>query len=138
MSLRNIDAYCPDCKKSHPVEVEVSEPPPREIIRLVPQDDSARVNKLTENLGESEQTVEALRGEVQRWQTGENHLTAQDMLNMLQTCPNCRPTLEAFVREKQSKAIASLLPDQVKELARAQKWWPPPPIEIVPGLSRKT
>jgi len=137
MSLRRIDAYCPDCKKSHPVEVEVTEPPPREIIRLVPQDDSARVNELTHEVTESQQALEALRGDLHRWQSGENHLTAQNMLDMLLTCPNCRPTLETFVKEQERLAIARLSPEQVKELGRAQKWWPPPPIELSLPLSRK-
>ena len=133
MSLRKIDAYCPECQKTHPIEVDVGEPPVREIIK----EDTAKVSSLSHELAESRQSLDALRSEVQRWQTGENHLTAEDMLNMLQSCPNCRPTLEAFVAEQQKRAVAGLLPEQVKEIARAQKWWPPPPIELVPGLSRK-
>ncbi len=130
MSLRKIDTYCPDCKKPYPVEVEVTDPPPREIVRLMPQDDSAALIKLSTDLAESQQTVEALRAEVQRWQSGENHLAAHDMLAMLETCPNCRPTLEAFVDSRRRQAIARLSPDEVKAIARVQKWWPPPPIEL--------
>ncbi len=133
MSLRKVDAYCPDCQKTHPIEVEVAEPQVREIIK----EDTARVDGLTREISESRQSLDALRGEVQRWQSGENHLQATDMLNMLQTCPNCRPALDAFVGEVRKQALANLTPDQAKEIARFHKLWPPPPIDLTPGLSRK-
>lgn len=131
MSTTKLEAKCPGC--GHEVTVNADLPD----AKVVVQEDTAKLNALSRDLAESRQSLDALRGEVQRWQSGENHLTADDMLNMLQSCPNCRPTLEAFVAEQQKRAVAGLLPEQVKEIARAQKWWPPPPIELVPGLSRK-
>ncbi len=131
MSTKKLEAKCPGC--GHDVAVNVDLPD----AKVVVQEDTAKVSALTHELAESRQSLDALRGDVQRWQSGENHLTAEDMLNMLQSCPNCRPTLESFVSEQQKRAVAGLLPEQVKEIARAQKWWPPPPIELVPGLSRK-
>ena len=133
MSLRKIDAYCPDCQKTHPIEIDVGEPTVREIVK----EDTAKVNALSRELTESHESVEALKGDLQRWQSGENHLQATDMLNMLQTCPNCRPTLDAFMGEIRKQALGNLTPDQAKEIARSHKLWPPPTIDLTPGLSRK-
>ena len=139
MSLRNVETSCPGCQSK--VNFDVVVPDPQISVQLV--EDNTKVDRLTAGLTESQQSLEqsqqsldALRGDLQRWQSGESHLTAQDMLNMLQSCPNCRPTLDAFVAEVRNKAVSSLTPDQVKEIAKAQKWWPPPPIEIVPPRLR--
>ena len=128
MSKQVLDAKCPGCGKEVSVNVDI--PDAKETVRIVTQQDTARVDELTGDLADSRRTIEALRAEVQRWQSGENHLAAHDMLAMLETCPNCRPTLEAFVDGRERQAIAGLSPDEVKAIARAQKWWPPPPIEL--------
>ncbi len=133
MSLRKLDVVCPNpgCGKLHEVEVEVTDPPAREIVKEVVREDTARVGDLTRQLEESERSADALQAELRRWQSGENHLTARDML---QSCPNCRPVLESFVQEQQREAIARLSPDQVRQIARAQRWWPPPTIHL--GVKR--
>ena len=138
MSLRKLDVICPNpgCGKPHEVEVEVTDPPAREIIKEVVREDAARVSDLTRQLEEAERSADALQAELRRWQSGENHLTVQDMLNMLQNCPNCRPVLESFVLEQQREAIAGLSPDQVRQIARAQRWWPPPTIHL--GVKRRS
>lgn len=136
MSKQVLDAKCPGCGKEVSVNVDI--PDARETVRIVTQEDTARVDELTGDLADSRRTIEALRAEVQRWQSGENHLAAHDMLAMLETCPNCRPTLEAFVDGRQRQAIAGLSPDEVKSIARAQKWWPPPPIELPIRVYRGT
>ena len=118
MSKQVLDAKCPGCGKEVSVNVDI--PDAKETVRIVTQEDTARVDELTGDLADSRRTIEALRAEVQRWQSGENHLAAHDMLAMLETCPNCR----------QRQAIAGLSPDEVKSIARVQKWWPPPPIEL--------
>jgi len=139
MSLRNVETSCPGCQSK--VNFDVVVPDPHVSVQLV--EDNTKIDRLTADLTESQQSLEqsqraaeALRGDLQRWQSGENHLSAQDMLNMLQGCPNCRPTLDAFIGEIRDKSLASLTVDQVKEIAKAQKWWPPPPIEIVPPRLR--
>ena len=128
MSKQVLDAKCPGCGKEVSVNVDI--PDAKETVRIVTQEDTTRVDELTGDLADSRRTIEALRAEVQRWQSGENHLAAHDMLAMLETCPNCRPTLEAFVDGRQKQAIARLSPEEVKSIARVQKWWPPPPIEL--------
>lgn len=128
MSKQVLDAKCPGCGEDISVNVEI--PEAKETVRVVTEEDLTRVNQLNADLAESQRSVEALRDELQRWQKGENHLSARDMLNMLESCPNCRPTLEAVVNDWQRQAVASLSPSQVKEIARRQKWWPPPPIEL--------
>lgn len=128
MSKQVLEAKCPGCGKDVSVNVEI--PDAKETVRIVSQEDTARVDQFMGELADSQQMVEALRAEVQRWQTGENHLAAHDMLAMLETCPNCRPTLEAFVDGRQRQAVARLSPEEVKAIARTQKWWPPPPIEL--------
>ncbi len=126
MSLRKIDAYCPTCKVSHPVEVEVTDPPPKEIIKETIKDNP-----------DLERSLEAVRADLEKWQSGENHLQAPDMLRTLESCPNCRPTLDAFVAEIRNSAVTGLSLDQVKDLAKQHKLWPPPTIDLTPGLSRK-
>jgi len=128
MSRRVLDAKCPGCGEEISVNVEV--PEAKEIVRVVTQEDSTKVNKLSTDLAESRRDVEALRDEAHRWQTGENHLRAADMLNLLTSCPNCKPTLDAFVDQIRQETVSSLSVNQVKEIARAQRWWPPPPIEL--------
>lgn len=137
MSFRNIDAYCPTCQKTHPVQVDVGEPQVKEVVHEVVKEDTAKVNDLTHQVTESQGTIDALQGDLRKWQSGENHLQAQDMLNMLTSCPNCKPTLEAFVQKQREEAVKNLTMDQVKAIAKDQKWWPPPPIDLTPGLSRK-
>jgi hypothetical protein len=129
MSKQVLDARCPGCGEELSVNVEI--PEAKEIVRVVTQEDSTKVNRLSTDLAESQRTVEALRDEAHRWQTGENHLRAASMLHLLTSCPNCKATLDAFVDQIRQDTVSSLSVDQVKEIARAQRWWPPPPLELV-------
>ena len=135
MSKQVLDAKCPGCGTEISVNVEI--PEAKETVRVVTEEDLTRVNRLNADLAESQRTVEALRDEVERWQSGENHLTAGDMLTMLQACPNCKPTLDAFLKKQRQEAVAGLTVDQVKGIAKSQKWWPPPPIELPAAHPRK-
>lgn len=136
--LRRVEASCPGCQAKVDFDVELPDP------RIQVVEDGSTIDTLATDLAEShrslqesQQSVEALRGDLQRWQNGENHLQAADMLEMLQACPNCRPALDAFVGQVRQQTLASLTPEQVKRIAKLQKWWPPPPIEIVTALSRR-
>jgi hypothetical protein len=121
MSKQVLDARCPGCGEEISVNVEI--PEAKEVIRVVTQEDSTKVNRL--------------RDEAHRWQTGENHLRAANMLNLLTSCPNCKATLDAFVDQIRQDTLSSLSVNQVKEIARAQRWWPPPPLELSPPLLYK-
>jgi hypothetical protein len=130
MSFRRIEADCPGCQAKVSFDVDVPDPQ----VKLI--EDSTRVNELTHEVTGSQQTIEALRRELHNWQSGENHLQARDMLHMLQSCPDCRPTLDAFIGNIRHRAVSDLNVDQVKELARRHKLWPPPTIDLGPWLSR--
>ena len=144
MSKQVLESKCPGCGENISVNVDVPDPTqtiklvPQEVVREVIKEDTAKVSKLTEDLDKAHQTLEALQWEVQKWQNGENHLTAADMLDLLTSCPNCKPTLDAFLGEVKKQAVEALTPDQVKHIAKAQKWWPPPPIELVPAKRKGT
>jgi hypothetical protein len=64
--------------------------------------------------------------DLQAWQTMEKHAPVPDILEHLASCPNCAPQLQSFL----DRYVNTLPPDRVKEVARQQKWWPPPPIEL--------
>ena len=131
--LRNVEADCPGCQAK--VHFDVDVPDPQISVKLI--EDTTRVDTVTREANEAKSTVEATRAELLKWESGENHLQAPDMLDLLTSCPNCKPTLDAFVGEVKKQAVAALTPDQVKQIAKAQRWWPPPPIELGPWLSRR-
>jgi hypothetical protein len=135
MSTKVVQTKCPapGCGKDISVNVEV----PDAIVKEVVREDTAKVNELSHQVIESKGALEALQGDLAKWQSGEFHLTPADMLTMLQTCPNCKPTMETFVKEQRDKSVSGLTVDQVKDLAKAHKFWPPPPIELLPGVGRK-
>ena len=124
--LRNVEADCPGCQAK--VRFDVDVPDPQISVKLV--EDPTRADRVTREANEAKSALEATRAELLKWESGENHLRAPDMLDLLTSCPNCKPTLDAFVREVQKQAVAALTPDQVKQIAKAQRWWPPPPIDL--------
>ena len=146
--LRDVEASCPGCQAKVRFDVEV--PDPHISVKLI--EDTSRVDALAkerdaltqdrDKLSNERDTFkgqsEATRDQLRKWETGENHLQAPDMLNLLLSCPNCRPTLEAFAQKQRQEAVAALTPDQVKELARKFKFWPPPTIDLgpMPGRAR--
>lgn len=71
--------------------------------------------------------AEATAQELTAWQTMERHAPVPQILEHLGSCPNCRPQLESFL----DSYVKTLPAEKVKELARQQRWWPPPSFEIV-------
>jgi len=130
MSLRKIEAHCPGCQAAVNFDVVVPDPQ----VQLI--EDTEQMNAITSERDEFKRQAENANRELQRWQTGESHLLAGDMLSLLQSCPNCRPALDSFVTEVHNKAVSGLTVDQVKGIAKAQKWWPPPPIDLGPWPGR--
>ncbi len=123
MSSRKFDAYCPTCKATHPVEVEVTDPPPQQIITQ----DTQRIQALQTEISEAHEELAA-------WQSMSKHRPVSEIMQHLAECPNCRPHLDEFVAGVGKKAIASLTPEQAKEIAKTHKLWPPPTVDL--GLSR--
>ena len=92
-----------------------------------------QVGDLTGSLTGAQREAERWRAEAQStqteleaWQTMEKHAPVPQILDHLASCPNCQPQLQVFL----DRYVNTLSPDRVKELARQQKWWPPPPIEL--------
>ena len=81
-----------------------------------------------------QQEAEAKGTELERWQTMEQHAPVPAMLDHLASCPNCQPQLQSFL----DRYVNTLPPDRLKGIARQQKWWPPPSIDLGGALfSRK-
>lgn len=79
-----------------------------------------------------EKEATAAQTEAEQYRTMAKHAPVDQILAHLSECPNCKPELERFVNGQ----IAALPPERVKELARQQKWWPPPPIEFTTRKAR--
>ncbi len=91
------------------------------ILQLVDQ-----LMALREALTESQAEARAAQGELEDWRTMKKHAPVAEFLEHASSCPGCKPEIDAYLE----RAIAGLPVERVKELARAQKWWPPPPIEL--------
>jgi hypothetical protein len=92
-----------------------------------------QVGELTASLAGAQREAERWQAEAQgnrteleAWQTMEKHAPVPQILEHLSSCPNCQPELQGFL----DRFVITLPPNRVKELARQQKWWPPPPIEL--------
>ena len=92
-----------------------------------------QVGELTASLAGAQREAERWQAEAQgnrteleAWQTMEKHAPVPQVLDHLASCPNCQPQLQSFL----DRYVNTLPPDKVKELARQQRWWPPPPLEL--------
>ena len=128
--LRDVEASCPGCQAKVKFDVEV--PDPQVSVKVI--EDTSRVNALTQERDDFRAELEATAHELHRWQNGQRHLQASDILDLLLTCPTCRATLDAFAGRIRQEAISGLTADQVKQIAKSQQWWPPPPIELPDNL----
>ena len=70
--------------------------------------------------------AESLGAELEKWHALEKHAPVPQILDHLASCPNCQPQLQSFL----DRYVNTLPPGKVKEIARQQKWWPPPPLEL--------
>lgn len=131
MSFRKIDAYCPGCQKTHPIEVDVGEPQVREIVK----EDTAKVDALTKDLSTLKDDATTQARELEDWQSMTKHRPVGEILQHLSDCPNCRPQLDEFVSGIRKKTLADVTPEQAKEIAKTHKLWPPPTIDL--GLTGK-
>jgi hypothetical protein len=136
MSLRKVDVVCTapgGCGKSHTVEVEVTDPPPREIIQV--KEDTAKLDALTAELNKVKDNAAAAGEELEAWQSMSKHRPVGEILQHLADCPNCRPELDIFLGKVRTKALSEATPEQAKEIAKLHKLWPPPSIDF--GSSRR-
>jgi hypothetical protein len=90
-------------------------------------EDTRRLEEVSRERDGYRVKAEATAQELAAWQSMEKHAPVPQILEHLGNCPNCRPQLESFL----DRYVKTLPPDKVKELARQQKWWPPPSFEIV-------
>ena len=135
MSLGRVEADCPGCEGRISFDVNVPDPQisvieDTTIIEALTKERDT-LSKEREVLYNERDTLmrraEATAEELAAWQTMERHAPVPQILEHLGRCPNCRPQLESFL----DRYVKTQPAERVKELARQQKWWPPPPLEIV-------
>lgn len=95
---------------------------------------AGQIVELSVSLGSALQEVQRWQAEAKRandeleqWKTMVRHAPVPEILDHLAYCRRCRPEFEMFLAEY----VDALPAEKTRELARKQKWWPPPPIEIV-------
>lgn len=119
MSSRKVEADCPGCHSKVGFTVDLPDP------QVSVVEDPTKVAAITRERDEAIQ-------ELARWQAMEKHPPVPQILEHLGTCPNCKPHMDEFL----GKFASGLPVEQVKNLARQHKLWPPPEIDLGP-LTRK-
>ena len=94
---------------------------------------SASLTKAQEAAQKWQREAETTGRELEQYQTMEKHPPVPHILTHLETCPSCKPHMDAYLTD----FVAKLPADRVKDLAKAHKLWPPPSIDLGPGLTRK-
>jgi len=143
MAKRVMEQTCPGCRQSFETEVDVPDEQPTvsptmiaEINRQVTkyQEDAARsaaaaalstseLSHVKDELATANKYIEAVKA-------GDAHGDPAATLSHFASCPECQPALNEFLGRHDNRMIGNLTTDQVKELARKHKFWPPPSIEI--------
>lgn len=131
MSKKQLETSCPSCKQKYLAEVDLPDPPDtRAAIREVVDEAIAKVQKHNGEMDEAKTQLKEAAGVIGSWQTGERHLNGDAMLQMLQSCPECKPHLDKHMQEARKTWLEGLTVDEAKSIAKTHKLWPPPNFEM--------